>query len=596
MYVGFVRSHLTPWVQLKPSTEGANNKQLNGVQAIETRKQTFGMRSINERTWLRPKQWKRFSGVLNKKNAEHVMEDLTVLVGIINKFFPPLTADSADKDNFVDRILNADPQMSDNLLAEVQNTSWSAPLQSLEEIKNWIDNNSALVSNNAINGRPKASKQRSKNADTDIDEGDREHAHSMNSNCSNKYVARGQLRRSARLANKRTQHHLGTNTNTNLAHKKASQNNQKTNAITNPSISHHIPFFTNDDLLQLCMGKYSYNLSFHYVTCRFSKIKFYYNLDIPNVIKISTIKSRFKSAKSREILIKFGENGLNDIKWHGSCKSGKRSSNPCVHIASALRFIICLREGIVDFASLKCDLHKRLQQSIFDCEKYIQWFEQNARYCVCQQAYDEQMFMIQCDLCRNWYHPSCITNNEEQQNRMQNITEDDDWRCPFCCEDIDLDEIERLHSVFAIDTNTEIGNKIVSNDINCNIINNNIYCTNPNCDRNNCNCFHNDDISIVTNNNNMIELNENSEECFDSDDDVLDSELDQIVMQIQNNNCRTNSNMNSSVCDGCVSTGTPPARKKRRLNQNSTVTNDMECCNDDNNRQLRRSIRLKQKK
>ena len=38
--------------------------------------------------------------------------------------------------------------------------------------------------------------------------------------------------------------------------------------------------------------------------------------------------------------------------------------------------------------------------------------------------------MVQCPRCKEWYHPACINETEEEVNN--NIC---NWYCPYCLED-----------------------------------------------------------------------------------------------------------------------------------------------------------------
>uniref|UniRef100_T1IVH5 [histone H3]-dimethyl-L-lysine(36) demethylase n=1 Tax=Strigamia maritima TaxID=126957 RepID=T1IVH5_STRMM len=47
-------------------------------------------------------------------------------------------------------------------------------------------------------------------------------------------------------------------------------------------------------------------------------------------------------------------------------------------------------------------------------------------YCLCGQPYDATRFMIQCDVCREWFHGSCVHLREHQSNDIEK------YHCPKC--------------------------------------------------------------------------------------------------------------------------------------------------------------------
>ena len=47
-------------------------------------------------------------------------------------------------------------------------------------------------------------------------------------------------------------------------------------------------------------------------------------------------------------------------------------------------------------------------------------------YCLCQQPYDSSRFMIECDICHDWFHGSCVGVEEYQ------ATDIDLYHCPSC--------------------------------------------------------------------------------------------------------------------------------------------------------------------
>ena len=35
-------------------------------------------------------------------------------------------------------------------------------------------------------------------------------------------------------------------------------------------------------------------------------------------------------------------------------------------------------------------------------------------YCICRQKYEDEKFMIQCNVCSDWFHGDCIDISEKQ--------------------------------------------------------------------------------------------------------------------------------------------------------------------------------------
>uniref|UniRef100_A0A673H7A8 Lysine-specific demethylase 7A-like n=1 Tax=Sinocyclocheilus rhinocerous TaxID=307959 RepID=A0A673H7A8_9TELE len=47
-------------------------------------------------------------------------------------------------------------------------------------------------------------------------------------------------------------------------------------------------------------------------------------------------------------------------------------------------------------------------------------------YCVCRQPYDVNRFMIECDICKDWFHGSCVQVVEHHSADI------DVYHCPNC--------------------------------------------------------------------------------------------------------------------------------------------------------------------
>mmetsp|Transcript_7197 Transcript_7197/g.26456 ORF Transcript_7197/g.26456 Transcript_7197/m.26456 type:complete len:192 (-) Transcript_7197:2372-2947(-) len=51
-------------------------------------------------------------------------------------------------------------------------------------------------------------------------------------------------------------------------------------------------------------------------------------------------------------------------------------------------------------------------------------------YCTCELPFNPDFYMIECDLCSEWYHPECIGLSYEQIKKMKSFT------CPNCSGDV----------------------------------------------------------------------------------------------------------------------------------------------------------------
>ncbi|XP_071487363.1 histone lysine demethylase PHF8-like [Diadema antillarum] len=47
-------------------------------------------------------------------------------------------------------------------------------------------------------------------------------------------------------------------------------------------------------------------------------------------------------------------------------------------------------------------------------------------YCICKEAYDDTRFMIECDVCKDWFHGSCVGIREDQSDDIE------EFHCPNC--------------------------------------------------------------------------------------------------------------------------------------------------------------------
>ena len=90
----------------------------------------------------------------------------------------------------------------------------------------------------------------------------------------------------------------------------------------------------------------------------------------------------------------------------------------------------------IDLKSLESDWNWQLLSKIFDCSKWKKFYDTNPKYCIlsCKKPNDPELFMIQCTLCKQWFHPECVGSTED---KLKNIGEKDIWWCRYCNEDYD---------------------------------------------------------------------------------------------------------------------------------------------------------------
>ena len=74
------------------------------------------------------------------------------------------------------------------------------------------------------------------------------------------------------------------------------------------------------------------------------------------------------------------------------------------------------------------EYYTNINNNIINCHNYKNWLHENQVYCLCNKTYDpnEDTFMVQCDTCREWYHPQCVNQTQEQIENM------DFWECLIC--------------------------------------------------------------------------------------------------------------------------------------------------------------------
>ena len=165
----------------------------------------------------------------------------------------------------------------------------------------------------------------------------------------------------------------------------------------------------------------------------FGNVSLYQRKYNGNVIfQMRGLLSRYKSKQANSrlkyiISLSFGNEKLNGLIWHCTCKNGLRTTNPCSHITAFLIFILLVQnnQSITDLQTIH---HQTVLNTIMDCYKYKQWFKKNSNYCICEIPETSDL-LIQCKLCKEKYHPSCLGLSDDIKYDEEN------WYCTYCKEE-----------------------------------------------------------------------------------------------------------------------------------------------------------------
>ncbi|CAH9081623.1 unnamed protein product [Cuscuta epithymum] len=68
-------------------------------------------------------------------------------------------------------------------------------------------------------------------------------------------------------------------------------------------------------------------------------------------------------------------------------------------------------------------------------------------YCKCELPYNPDQWMIQCEECKDWYHPSCVGMSVEQTKEL------DQYVCSDCVSDQNVNNLEDTESSSSTITN-----------------------------------------------------------------------------------------------------------------------------------------------
>jgi PHD finger protein/SWIM zinc finger len=193
------------------------------------------------------------------------------------------------------------------------------------------------------------------------------------------------------------------------------------------------------NIVDIATGSYGVKLSKRYLTHSIDNIKIYQHQTVDHCVKITGIKSRFKSNKQHQILLKFNDSTESDsIKWYCTCKTGARTTNPCSHILAVLILFKKIEEQChssvqqnnIGNLTEKSEWYKQIELCIKDANRYKEWARDNETFCTCNQNYTDGTFMVECPSCYEWFHPACIGQSQEEINQKK-----DNWICPFCEDD-----------------------------------------------------------------------------------------------------------------------------------------------------------------
>ena len=252
-----------------------------------------------------------------------------------------------------------------------------------------------------------------------------------------------------------------------------------------------IPNYDSQDIINAGMGKHGWVRSSRYIAHGFKKCEaMTRSQDNKNCIKFKNIVGRFASTKTKTprkytVCIDFGNNKntkLKNIKYYCTCKTGRRTCNPCAHTIAVLRYILLEKNN--EMNNIRSNFYSLLSSTISDCHKYVQFREQSGKHCICEK--NDNRWTIECELCKEKYHPACINTTKAKLQKF--IDNNESWWCPMCEEDNSETDDE-------YDNDSELtDNDIDSNDI-IPSINDQIE---PNNNLNNENNEEIDDIDVVS--------------------------------------------------------------------------------------------------
>ena len=228
-----------------------------------------------------------------------------------------------------------------------------------------------------------------------------------------------------------------------------------------------IPEYDKKDIIDLGMGKHGWKCSTRYIAHSFEKCEAMLQKNKngrKHCIKFKNIVGRFQSTKTQtpkkyELCIEFDANKntkLQNTKWYCRCKTGSRTTNPCAHVIAALRYCNLIKKNRINV--VKSDYYQMYKASILDCYEYAKAKKRTGTYCKCKSA-DASKWHIECDLCKERYHPKCI--NIPKSTLQQFVVNDIAWWCPYC-EEEEIDESEE-------DIDNDIANDIDIRAVGSNI-------------------------------------------------------------------------------------------------------------------------------
>ena len=147
-------------------------------------------------------------------------------------------------------------------------------------------------------------------------------------------------------------------------------------------------------------------------------------------IRITNMGRRYHRTEKRTIVIRVNKKGMkkdpnaknlwDNCKWYCNCNKGLCSIVPCSH---AMSFLTAIWGYQVNLNFQYTKLHRIVKSKCLDGSKYENWRLKHEKTCISNcstYGYDKET-MLQCDGCKGFYHPSCISKDPEQIEKMNKM-------------------------------------------------------------------------------------------------------------------------------------------------------------------------------
>eukprot|EP00468_Gymnochlora_sp_CCMP2014_P009126 CAMPEP_0167763366 /NCGR_PEP_ID=MMETSP0110_2-20121227/13323_1 /TAXON_ID=629695 /ORGANISM="Gymnochlora sp., Strain CCMP2014" /LENGTH=137 /DNA_ID=CAMNT_0007650423 /DNA_START=9 /DNA_END=425 /DNA_ORIENTATION=- len=130
-----------------------------------------------------------------------------------------------------------------------------------------------------------------------------------------------------------------------------------------------------------------------------------------------------RKRKKKVAARKMRQNGLYTTV-HGSqmcgyviLSEGKKQGRPCsMYATPGSKF--CRAHHL-----FQLEVEKELQDAN---ARSLEPIDYSKKYCICNDTYQDGDFMIQCDMCNDWFHGECVGIEEEEGEKI------DEYICKFC--------------------------------------------------------------------------------------------------------------------------------------------------------------------